>query len=159
MRKPHLTATFYAGVEAVAAASSETRNPGVAMPRAIKQVMFRIAYVYLAFALFIGLVCPADAPGLIGGAARALRSPMTIAIQNAGWEGGVHLSQSIVFLLPPAQFGSVLSVPILPCFSHSQRLHLDHMPQRNQQFNIHRQQGSTFPLSRWQGAAALQARQ
>jgi len=58
----------------------------------------------MGFAIMIGLVCPADAPGLIGGATRALRSPMTIAIQNAGWEGGVHLSESIscpCFLVGP----------------------------------------------------------
>jgi amino acid transporter len=85
--------TFYAGVESVAIASSETRNPARSIPTAIRQVIVRIIYVYMLFAVFAGLTCPADAPGLVGGGSRALRSPMTIAIQNAGWMGGVHLSE------------------------------------------------------------------
>lgn len=34
--------TFYAGVESVAVAATETRNPGVAVPQAIRQVFWRI---------------------------------------------------------------------------------------------------------------------
>jgi amino acid transporter len=42
-------------------------------------------------AFFFGLTCPANSADLINGGSRALKSPMTIAIQNAGWQGGVHL--------------------------------------------------------------------
>ncbi|KEY69835.1 hypothetical protein S7711_08975 [Stachybotrys chartarum IBT 7711] len=90
--------TFYAGVESVAIAATETRNPGVAVPQAIRQVFWRIIFVYMGSAFFFGLTCPANDPGLINGGARALRSPMTIAIQNAGWEGGVHLINSFILL-------------------------------------------------------------
>ncbi len=48
-------------------------------------------------AFFFGLTCPANAEGLIKGGSRALKSPMTIAIQNAGWEGGVHLVNAFIF--------------------------------------------------------------
>lgn len=90
--------TFYAGVEAVAVAATETRNPGVAVPLAIRQVIYRIIFVYMGVAFFFGLTCPSDADGLINGASRALKSPMTIAIQNAGWEGGVHLINAFIFI-------------------------------------------------------------
>lgn len=80
--------TFYAGVESVAVAATETRNPGVAVPQAIRQVFWRIIFVYMGSALFFGITCPADAEGLVNGGAKALQSPMTIAIQNAGWQGG-----------------------------------------------------------------------
>lgn len=83
--------TFYAGVESVAVAATETRNPGVAVPRAIRQVFIRIIFIYMGSALFFGLTCPANASGLVDGSSRALKSPMTIAIQNAGWEGSVNL--------------------------------------------------------------------
>jgi amino acid transporter len=83
--------TFYAGVESVAVAAAETRNPGVAVPQAIRQVFWRIIFVYMGSAFFFGLTCPANSDGLINGGSRALKSPMTIAIQNAGWEGGVNL--------------------------------------------------------------------
>lgn len=90
--------TFYAGVEAVAVAATETRNPGVAVPLAIKQVIYRIVFVYMGVAFFFGLTCPSNADGLINGESRALKSPMTIALQNAGWEGGVHLINAFIFI-------------------------------------------------------------
>jgi yeast amino acid transporter len=90
--------TFYAGVESVAVAATETRNPARAVPLAIRQVFWRIIFVYMGSAFFFGLTCPANADGLINGESRALKSPMTIAIQNAGWEGGVHLINSFIFI-------------------------------------------------------------
>ncbi|KAK2609072.1 General amino acid permease [Conoideocrella luteorostrata] len=90
--------TFYAGVESVAVAATETRNPGVAVPQAIRQVFWRIIFVYMGSALFFGITCPANAEGLVNGGAKALQSPMTIAIQNAGWQGGVHLINAFILV-------------------------------------------------------------
>ena len=90
--------TFYAGVESVAVAATETRNPTVAVPLAIRQVFWRIIFVYMGSAFFFGLTCPANADGLINGSSRALQSPMTIAIQNAGWHGGVNLINAFIFI-------------------------------------------------------------
>ncbi len=90
--------TFYAGVESVAVAATETKNPGYAVPLAIRQVFIRIVVVYMGSAFFFGLTCPSNAEGLVGGSSRALRSPMTIAIQNAGWEAGVHLINAFIFV-------------------------------------------------------------
>ncbi|KAI1174769.1 amino acid permease-like protein [Nemania sp. FL0916] len=90
--------TFYAGVESIAVAATETKNPGVAVPLAIRQVFWRIIFVYLGAAFFYGLTCPSNASGLVNGASRALQSPMTIAIQNAGWQGGVHLINGFILV-------------------------------------------------------------
>lgn len=90
--------TFYAGCESIAVAATETRNPSVAVPRATRQVFWRIIFVYMGSAFFFGLSCPANAEGLANGASKALKSPMTIAIQNAGWNGGVHLINTFIFL-------------------------------------------------------------
>jgi yeast amino acid transporter len=49
-------------------------------------------------AFFFGLTCPANADGLVNGTSRAVKSPMTIAIQNAGWHGGVHLINAFIFI-------------------------------------------------------------
>lgn len=49
-------------------------------------------------ALFFGMTCPANAPDLIGDSKAAVKSPMTIAIQQAGWEGGVHLINAFIFV-------------------------------------------------------------
>lgn len=90
--------TFYAGVESVAVAATETKNPRRAVPLAIRQVFIRIVVVYMGSAFFFGLVCPSNAPGLVGGSSRALRSPMTVALQNAGWQGGVHLINAFILI-------------------------------------------------------------
>jgi yeast amino acid transporter len=82
----------------VAVAATETKNPGTAVPLAIRQVFWRIIFIYLGAAFFFGLTCPSDADGLINGTSRALKSPMTIAIQNAGWEGGVHLINAFILV-------------------------------------------------------------
>ncbi|KAJ0165267.1 General amino acid permease AGP3 [Colletotrichum tanaceti] len=94
--------TFYAGVESVAVAATETKNPRVAVPLAIRQVFWRILFVYMGSAFFFGLTCPADADALVGGGSgshsRAVKSPMTVAIQNAGWAGGVHLVNAFILV-------------------------------------------------------------
>lgn len=90
--------TFYAGCESVAVAATETKNPRIAVPRAIRQVFWRIIFVYMGSALFFGLTCPSNADSLANGKSRALKSPMTIAIQNAGWEGGVHLINTFILI-------------------------------------------------------------
>ncbi|KAG5984632.1 hypothetical protein E4U55_003965 [Claviceps digitariae] len=90
--------TFYAGVESVAVAATETRNPGVAVPQAVRQIFWRIIFVYMGSAFFFGITCPADADGLVNGGSKALKSPMTIAIQNAGWQGGVHLINAFILI-------------------------------------------------------------
>lgn len=90
--------TFYAGCESIAVAATETKNPSVAVPLAIRQVFWRILFIYMGSAFFFGLSCPANAEGLANGASKALKSPMTIAIENAGWNGGVHLINAFIFL-------------------------------------------------------------
>jgi amino acid transporter len=90
--------TFYSGVESVALMSAETKNPKKAVPMAIRQVFWRILFVYMGSALFFGATCPANAEGLINGESRALKSPMTIAIQQAGWQGGVHLINTFILV-------------------------------------------------------------
>lgn len=90
--------TFYAGVECVAVAATETRNPGVAVPQAIRQVFWRIIFIYMRSAFFFGLTCPANADQLVEGGSRSLQSPMTVAIQIAGWQGGVHLINAFIFI-------------------------------------------------------------
>ena len=90
--------TFYAGVESIAVAATETRNPGTAVPQAIRQVFWRIIFVYMGSAFFFGITCPANATELVGAEAKALQSPMTVAIQNAGFDGGVHLINAFILV-------------------------------------------------------------
>jgi amino acid transporter len=88
--------TYYAGVESVAIAATETKNPAKAVPTAVRQVFFRIIVIFMGCALFFGLCVPYNDPGLLGTGSRVLRSPVTIAIQRAGWEGGAHLVNAFI---------------------------------------------------------------
>ena len=90
--------TFYAGCEAIAIASTETKNPAKAIPRAVRQIPWRIICIYMLSAFFFGLTCPSNATGLVGGTSKVLKSPITIAIQNAGWEAGVHLVNAFLLV-------------------------------------------------------------
>ncbi|KAI0382381.1 putative amino acid transporter [Hypomontagnella monticulosa] len=90
--------TFYAGCESVAVAATETKNPRVAVPLAIRQVFWRIIFIYMGAAFFFGLTCPSNADQLVNGSSRALLSPMTVALQNAGWQGGVHLINAFILV-------------------------------------------------------------
>lgn len=83
--------TFYAGAEGVAVTATESRNPGKAIPSAVKSTLIRIIVIYMGSAIFIGMTCPYNAEQFGAAGSRALRSPFTIAIQNAGWERGYNL--------------------------------------------------------------------
>lgn len=90
--------TFYAGTESVTMAASESKNPHRAIPRAIRQVIWRILFVYIGSALSFGMTCPWNAPQLNSRKTKALQSPMTIAIQNAGWQSGYHLINAFLLV-------------------------------------------------------------
>lgn len=92
-------ATYYAGVESVAIAATETKNPAKAVPTAVRQVFFRIIVIFMGCALFFGLCVPYNDHNLLGGSSRVLKSPMTIAIQRAGWEGGANLVNAFIIVI------------------------------------------------------------
>ncbi|OBA24532.1 hypothetical protein METBIDRAFT_30775 [Metschnikowia bicuspidata var. bicuspidata NRRL YB-4993] len=89
--------TFYSGTEAVAIAASETRNPGKAIPSAIRQTFIRILIIYMGIAFFYGLTVPYNAPEL-NSSDNTLKSPMSVAIVRAGWAGGAHLVNAFILV-------------------------------------------------------------
>lgn len=89
--------TFYSGTESIAIAAGESRNPSKAIPKAIRQTFWRILFIYMGVAISYGVTVPFNDPKLEA-KSKTLRSPMSIAIQNAGWEGGVHLVNAFILL-------------------------------------------------------------
>ncbi|RLV96237.1 General amino acid permease AGP3 [Spathaspora sp. JA1] len=89
--------TFYSGTEIVAVSAAEAKNPSRAVPSAIRQTFWRILIIYMGIAISYGLTVPFNDPSLAKGT-KTLRSPMTIAIQRAGWEGGAHLINAFILL-------------------------------------------------------------
>jgi len=89
--------TFYSGTESIAIAAGESRNPSKAVPKAIRQTFWRILIVYLGVAISYGLTVPYNDPNLSSDN-KTLKSPMSIAISRAGWNGGVHLVNAFILL-------------------------------------------------------------
>lgn len=81
-----VTAAFsFSGTELVGLAAAETENPRKSLPKAVKQVFWRLCIFYMVSLLIIGLLVPyTDERLLSGGSADASASPFVIAIQNAG---------------------------------------------------------------------------
>ncbi|KAK6457625.1 amino acid permease [Scheffersomyces xylosifermentans] len=89
--------TFYSGTEIVAVSAAEAKNPSKAVPSAIRQTFWRILIIYMGIAISYGLTVPFNDPSLSAGT-KTLKSPMTIAIARAGWEGGAHLINAFILV-------------------------------------------------------------
>lgn len=78
----------YAGVEFVAVAAGESKNPRKNIPKAVRRIFWRILFFYSLGALAVGVLVPYDDDKLLsaqsGGVHTAAASPWVIAIQRAG---------------------------------------------------------------------------
>ncbi|ODQ53272.1 amino acid permease [Saitoella complicata NRRL Y-17804] len=98
-----VTAAFsFAGTELVGLAAAETENPRKTLPRAVKQVFWRITLFYIISLLLVGMLVPYNNENLLG-ASGANASPFVIAITNAGINGLDSVMNVVIMI-------SVLSV-------------------------------------------------
>jgi len=83
-----VTAAFsFAGTELVGLAAAEADNPRKTLPRAIKQVFWRITLFYIVALTIVSLLVPYGDSRLLGTTSEdAKASPFVIAINNAGIE-------------------------------------------------------------------------
>lgn len=82
-----ISAAFsFGGVELVALAASETANPRRSLPKATKQVFWRITIFYVLTSIVIGCLVPYTDDRLISGTSSEdiTSSPFVIAINNGG---------------------------------------------------------------------------
>lgn len=93
-----IAGSLYAGVEMVGVTAGECANPHRAVPRAIKQVFWRIVIFYLGTIFFIGLLIPYDSPRLLSAQSKAAASPLTISLQNAGISVAAHIINALIVL-------------------------------------------------------------
>ena len=79
-----ITAAFaFSGTELVGLAAAETANPRIELPKAIKQVFWRILLFYMVSLTIAGLLVPYDDPRLLGSSdTDANASPFVIAIRD-----------------------------------------------------------------------------
>ena len=79
-----VTASFaYTGTELTGLAAAETANPVKEIPRASKQVVWRLAIFYIINLFLVGLIVPADSDMYNDPGAESRHSPFVIAIALA----------------------------------------------------------------------------
>ncbi|KAK6087677.1 Dicarboxylic amino acid permease 3 [Seiridium cupressi] len=74
----------FAGVESLAMAAAEARNPKRAIPRACKRVFARIVIFYILAVLIVGMLVASDDERLDDESGTAAQSPFVIAASAAG---------------------------------------------------------------------------
>ncbi|ODV97561.1 hypothetical protein PACTADRAFT_38152 [Pachysolen tannophilus NRRL Y-2460] len=100
-----LTAAFsFSGTELCCLAACESANPSKSLPKATKQVFWRILLFYVISLTLVGLLVPYNDPRLFGSSkVDASASPFVIAIENAGIKGLPSVMNAVIMI-------SVLSV-------------------------------------------------
>lgn len=80
-----VTASFaYSGTELTGLAAAEAEKPEKEIPRATRQVVWRICLFYIVNLFLIGCIVPANSPLYKTPGSSSRRSPFVIAIQLAG---------------------------------------------------------------------------
>lgn len=88
---------FYSGVEGVSVIAAETRNPRKAIPTAVRNTIFRVFYVYFGLSIFYGITVAYNDP-FFTSTDKVMRSPMTIAMTNAGWANSKYWVTTVILI-------------------------------------------------------------
>ncbi|ODQ66981.1 general amino acid permease AGP1 [Nadsonia fulvescens var. elongata DSM 6958] len=89
----------FSGTELIGLAASETPNPAKALPRATKQVFWRVLLFYILPLTIMGCIIPYNDPHLLGHSSTgASTSPFVLAISNAGISGLPSVMNVVVML-------------------------------------------------------------
>jgi amino acid transporter len=98
-----VTAAFaFGGTELVGLAAAESANPRKSLPKATKQVFWRIAGFYIVSLLVMGIIVPNGSEDLLGSSgANTKASPFVLAIKYAGVKG------------LPSVFNAVITISVM----------------------------------------------
>ncbi|KAJ9606214.1 hypothetical protein H2200_009175 [Cladophialophora chaetospira] len=92
----------FGGTELVGLAAAEAANPRKSLPKATKQVFWRIAGFYVVSLLVMGLIVPNNSPDLLNShGANTKASPFVLAIRYAGVKG------------LPSVFNTVITISVM----------------------------------------------
>ncbi|KAF5657051.1 amino-acid permease inda1 [Fusarium heterosporum] len=113
-----VTAAFsFAGSELVGLAAAESRNPTASVPRAIKQVFWRICLFYIVALLFVGLLISCNDENLLSSSSysNSAASPFVLIGKYSGLKGLDHYMNVVIL-------SSVLSLGIASVYGGSRTL-------------------------------------
>jgi len=74
----------FLGMEQIAVAAAEVKNPRVSVTKAIKRIFIRILLFYICGILVVGMLVPYDNPRLLQSTGTAASSPFVLAFNLAG---------------------------------------------------------------------------
>lgn len=124
-----VTAAFsFSGTEIVGLAAAETANPRKTLPRATKQVFWRIALFYLTSLAIVGLIVPFNDPELLTDDSEGIAaSPFVVAIKNAGVSILPSIMNSVVLIAilsvaNSAVYGCSRTIAALSAQGHAPRI-------------------------------------
>lgn len=87
----------FQGTELVGVAAGESENPRQNVPKAIRQVFWRILLFYALAILVMGLVLPYTNPNLVGGDVNEIaKSPFTIIFEKAGLAFAASVMNAVI---------------------------------------------------------------
>jgi lysine-specific permease len=87
----------FQGTELVGIAAGESENPAKNVPKAIKQVFWRILLFYILAIIVIGLLIPYDNPNLVNGDIENIAiSPFTLVFQKAGLAFAASVMNAVI---------------------------------------------------------------
>ena len=94
-----VTAAFaYTGTELTGLAAAESADPQKEIPRASKQVVWRIAIFYIVNLFLIGLIVPANSDLYSSGGSESRHSPFVIAVQLAGIKALPSIFNAVILI-------------------------------------------------------------
>ncbi|KAG7661578.1 uncharacterized protein J8A68_004947 [[Candida] subhashii] len=106
----------FTGTELCGLASAESANPRKSIPKACKQVFWRITLFYVICLTLVGMLVPYSSPRLLGASSvDATASPFVIAIQNGGIKGLPSVMNVVIMI-------AVLSVANSSVYASSRTL-------------------------------------
>ncbi|KAG0029381.1 hypothetical protein BGZ81_003863 [Podila clonocystis] len=106
----------FQGAELVGIAAGETKNPRKNVPRAIRQVFWRILMFYVLTILIIGMCIPHDDEALANSDGDIKSSPFTRVFTNAGISVGADIMNAVILI-------AILSAGNSGLYASSRALH------------------------------------
>ena len=87
----------FQGTELIGITAGETKNPEESLPKAIKQVFWRILLFYILSIFVIACLIPYTSPNLLGSDAKDIAtSPFTLVFKRAGLAGAASVMNAVI---------------------------------------------------------------
>lgn len=94
-----LAALSMTGTDIVGVSAGESANPRKAIPQAVKNVFFRIIFIYILSVFVMGMLIPWNDPHNLSSSGRDTTvSPFTLVFQKAGLNGADSVVNAVILI-------------------------------------------------------------